>query len=254
MLKYSVFGFLPALLFSVSAHALSCFPNYSGSTGCDTTDTAGDCKTLGYDTEDVTGCTHYIYCPFNTDYKVCINKGDDSTTTPTCKDGGYSDTKDRLATKCTEVSYKGLTCYNCSYSIIDPGLTPSTSCADKAAQIQDLAQIGTYLAECESSRYCYNKGVGDKTYSAWYAKPMLAFLGLSDPQIFCGEANHSTRGNKCQEAKTKLTELVNAHNTNCPNNKVTAPKIDCTHCYAMGACDNSGYVEDEYCVGPLVDR
>ncbi len=75
-MTYSRFLFIAAaLLWAAPVNALQCLNDYAGTTGCaGNSQAAGDCQTLGYSTENVEGCKHYIYCPFNTAYKICANK------------------------------------------------------------------------------------------------------------------------------------------------------------------------------------
>lgn len=67
--------FISLMLFLLStnlAFALTCRNDYSGTSGCaDNKTPAGTCETLGYYTDDVENCGHYIYCPFDTNYKRC---------------------------------------------------------------------------------------------------------------------------------------------------------------------------------------
>ena len=79
--KASFFGF-SSLLFSTSAFALTCLNDYSGPTGCaNNVNAAGDCTTLGYSKDDVDGCKHYLYCPFDISYKRCVDSK------KSCEDG-----------------------------------------------------------------------------------------------------------------------------------------------------------------------
>lgn len=74
-LKFSFWAVLGAvLLCSANVFALTCKNDYSSASGCaSNANAAGDCTTLGYATADVSGCSHYIYCPFDTAYKRCTN-------------------------------------------------------------------------------------------------------------------------------------------------------------------------------------
>ncbi len=83
-IKVSLCGVL-TLLSTTSAFALTCINDYGGTSSCTNANPAGDCETLGYSKDNVSGCEHYLYCPFDTAYKRCV-----SEITWTCPDG-YSD-------------------------------------------------------------------------------------------------------------------------------------------------------------------
>ena len=83
-IKVSLCGVL-TLLSTTSAFALTCINDYGGTSSCTNANPAGDCETLGYSKDNVSGCEHYLYCPFDTAYKRCV-----SEITWTCPDG-FSD-------------------------------------------------------------------------------------------------------------------------------------------------------------------
>ena len=73
-IRFSLFGAL-TLLSASSALALTCANDYGSSAGCaSNTTAAGDCTTLGYSKDNVDGCEHYLYCPFDTSYKRCATE------------------------------------------------------------------------------------------------------------------------------------------------------------------------------------
>ena len=74
-IKSSLCGVL-TLLSTTSAFALSCLNDYGGTSSCTNANPAGDCETLGYSKDDVSGCEHYLYCPFDTAYKRCVKYGE----------------------------------------------------------------------------------------------------------------------------------------------------------------------------------
>ena len=83
---------LSLFLFSTNcAIALTCRNDYSGTSGCaGNQNAAGNCETLGYYTDDVENCGHYIYCPFDTSYKRCTS----FKNTTSCADGYAKDVAD----------------------------------------------------------------------------------------------------------------------------------------------------------------
>ena len=81
-IKSSLCGVL-TLLSTTSAFALSCLNDYGGTGSCTNANPAGDCTTLGYSKDNVSGCEHYLYCPFDTAYKRCVTQ---TGTTADCSD------------------------------------------------------------------------------------------------------------------------------------------------------------------------
>lgn len=67
-----------ALFISSSAFALSCSDGTSAGGCIDQSTSAEDCAKLGYSANEP-DCEHYIYCPFNDQYKLCVK---DKTTPP----------------------------------------------------------------------------------------------------------------------------------------------------------------------------
>lgn len=80
MHKFS-FCFCSALFATTSAFALTCLNDYSGNgKGCaNIAEAAGDCTTLGYSTENVSGCVKWLKCPFDPTYRRCVKTGDGTT-------------------------------------------------------------------------------------------------------------------------------------------------------------------------------
>ena len=68
------------LVIAGSANALTCINDYGGTSSCTNTNPAGDCETLGYSKDNVSGCEHYLYCPFDTSYKRCVTEGEQACT------------------------------------------------------------------------------------------------------------------------------------------------------------------------------
>ncbi|MBE6450840.1 MAG: DUF1566 domain-containing protein [Alphaproteobacteria bacterium] len=91
------------LVFPLVSEATTCVKDYAGTASCvENENTAGDCKTLGYSNQDVSGCTNYLYCPFNTNYKRCVAGGNELD----CEELGY--TTDDKSAWCGKI----LTCPN----------------------------------------------------------------------------------------------------------------------------------------------
>ncbi len=81
-------AFLLMICATTPASALTCKNDYAGASGCASNDTAaGDCTTLGFSKSDTAGCSHYIYCPFDSSYKRCVNN---TATEPSTCPTGYA--------------------------------------------------------------------------------------------------------------------------------------------------------------------
>lgn len=77
------------IVYASPALALTCLNDYSDGVGCDgNSNSAGDCATLGYSTESVSGCSQYLYCPFNTSYKRCVSTT--TSNTVDCTELGFT--------------------------------------------------------------------------------------------------------------------------------------------------------------------
>lgn len=124
--------FSAAMLWSCSAFALTC-ANGSTATGCTgSTNTAADCKALGYTREEVPNCNHYLRCPFDENYKICVSDPQGSQ----CPDGySLSVTKDSCG---TALGWKFLT--NGKVSTYDCG---KCECAAPAECSWDSSNKGT---------------------------------------------------------------------------------------------------------------
>ena len=96
--KPYLFGAL-TLLSASSALALTCANDYGSSAGCaSNTTAAGDCATLGYSKDNVDGCEHYLYCPFDTSYKRCATEK-----TPSCEELGFTKSSSKMSNWCGEI-------------------------------------------------------------------------------------------------------------------------------------------------------
>ena len=88
-IKSSICGVL-TLLSTTSAFALTCVNDYGGTASCASSSSkAGDCETLGFSKDSVANCEHYIYCPFDTNYKRCVSFDCTGYTLFSCPTNGY---------------------------------------------------------------------------------------------------------------------------------------------------------------------
>ena len=74
-----------SLLFTINADYAAALTCKSGTADC-SKNQASDCTALGYTSDNVTNCKHYLYCPFNTAYKSCVAFTDDVDPTPPVAD------------------------------------------------------------------------------------------------------------------------------------------------------------------------
>ncbi len=80
-MKKFIFTSLCSVALPFTAQGLTCLDEYAGEASCaDSDTTAGDCKTLGYSTNDVDGCIKYLKCPFDTNYQRCVAYEDGAST------------------------------------------------------------------------------------------------------------------------------------------------------------------------------
>ena len=144
---------LALLLFSANiAFALTCRNDYSGTSGCAGNKTpAGTCETLGYYTDNVENCGHYIYCPFDTNYKRCTKA---SACDIKCK-GFYTCSGDGRTPKgdvkctCGNVNYYE-DCYVTETCYINNDSSGYNSCYESYSDtklINDNGEFGSHVSE-----------------------------------------------------------------------------------------------------------
>lgn len=159
----SSFYLLTMLLASGSALALTCASE--NDSGCiSSAESAKDCSALGYSLEKVADCSHYLSCPFNTDYKVCITVG--------CPEGysqGTCPTFLLAGQTCETTLVDGVSCYKISGNAIEVDPTPDdpstlTDCCECEATagytwngskcvLRCDTYIGSYISDKNSSLY-----------------------------------------------------------------------------------------------------
>lgn len=72
-MRQFIICFSMALLWTASANAISCVTGKTASGCTGSTNTAADCKALGYSKIETPNCNHYLRCPFDDSYKICVN-------------------------------------------------------------------------------------------------------------------------------------------------------------------------------------
>ncbi len=129
--------------------ALTCKTDGSG--GCaGTAAVAADCASLGFKKEDVAGCKHYLYCPFDQNYKACVAK-EDTPPADECTD--YPLTRCPTgATSCTECQSGGTTKYKVNSCKNGYHLSGNTCIADSCSgyPLDSCPTGATSCTECQS--------------------------------------------------------------------------------------------------------
>ena len=209
--KFKFFANLALFLFSANiAFALTCRNDYSGTSGCAGNKTpAGTCETLGYYTSDVANCGHYIYCPFDTNYKRCVVVTDSGTG---CESKGYSTNKPTetgYLCKDVTVALNGVnkTCYDC------------VTCKDEFLITSKTCQ-----------QICENFSIDDQSYSYYKISTITSINNRTGGPCYsgmlsthksdcCCNGKSSVILAKCEEP-TELTDCSDYPLTECPEHGV----------------------------------
>ena len=184
-LKFSFWAVLGAvLLCSANVFALTCKNDYSSASGCaSNANAAGDCTTLGYATADVSGCSHYIYCPFDTAYKRCTNAVETACATGTYKTKSECETANPDAWKCT---LNSAGCYE-----------PKT--------LAKICRFGTYQTkeECEKAGNGFMQFCTEDSNGCW--APLSPTVSCSGYTLSKCPANGVCSACSSDKSKLKLT-------------------------------------------------
>jgi len=172
------------LVFPLVSEATTCVKDYAGSASCvENENTAGDCETLGYSTKDVSGCTNYLYCPFNTNYKKCVAGCEELN----CAELGY--TSENKTAWCTNV----ITC---------PNNITLTAC----------------VGQC-----VYNDICVDKTYEITASMPSKFAQLQFESCTACGETKNIVTSWECINNYKLITDFEASYSSNntfsCKNGK-----------------------------------
>lgn len=239
------------------AMALTC---KSGDAGCSSsTNTATDCTNLGYSNTDVANCKHYIYCPFNQNYKSCVAGIDVEPTPPVADCSDYPLTECPTNGICEDCpddnSYKKLSGCELGYTLntSKTGCELSISCTDQYKELNQLAAVAekSYFNCCKStasdaSNVCRTfknnstDGCLSKRNGAWDDGCFSYFEKIidNDPDLEIG-TDFSTITEAITACKAKLQNIkdaISSHNYICPNNKITdnINTDNCNHVWFKG--------------------
>ncbi len=176
-MKKFIFAFLLVNMLIFPAYSKTCVGDLANA-DCTTEAGSGeDCAELGYSKVEVAGCTKYILCPFNTDYKACV--ANVTSEYKDCIARGYnSDDKSSWCVKdyiitcpyskdmtaCTKVSSRAFSCENLGFTEEDksswcpaerifvcPQNEKLTMCADKELNCADLG-----FTDTDKNEWCGN--------------------------------------------------------------------------------------------------
>jgi len=183
------------LVFPLVSEATTCVKDYAGTNSCvENENTAGDCETLGYSNKDVSGCTNYLYCPFNTNYKKCVAGCKELN----CAELGY--TSENKTAWCTNV----ITCPNnitltacvgqCVYNDI---------CVDKTYEITASMPTNAQLKYTN----CTACGQTNSIVTNWECKS--GYKRIDDDSIYNGCGTDSPR---CYACNSKYLPADNCRN------------------------------------------
>ena len=160
-IKISLCGAL-TLLSTTSAFALSCINDYGGSSSCaNNTQAAGDCETLGYSKDNVSGCEHYLYCPFDISYKRCVSMPEEVFSA--CPEG-YSD-KLLSVSDCGTQGSKGWTFSSTTVEASDGSQVTCGKCSPKTCS--------GYYEKYKTVSDCGTSGSKGWTFASCYAGDTL---------------------------------------------------------------------------------
>ena len=229
--KLSISSLLTLMLTSTSALALTCANDYGGNAGCaSNTTAAGDCRTLGYSTEDVTRCNHYLYCPFDPKYKKCV--------VPALNCSGYnlaSCPADGICVSCKSGNTTKYALASCK--------TGYAKILDTCQKVYESCEAGGYVPDninrvCSTSDSIYlTNGQSTTCYSSCNCAPGYA---LEDP---------NDRFSKCVKTYESCDEIGYRDydaNAECSVTKeIYLGSGNKRTCYSGCKC-KKGYIENEY--------
>lgn len=248
--KFSFLAVLGAvLLCSANVFALTCRNDYSSPSGCaKNADAAGDCQTLGYSTESVAGCSHYISCPFDVSYKRCTNV--------VCETGTYAaetDCKTTSGRACEKISngcYKPVPCATGTYET-------ETACKTASGRTCEKISTGCYKAvACATGTY----ETEEKCKAATGKNCVLNSSGCYEAVKTCPDGTYETEeecsgsnsGSKflisctqvdgCWKRKEPtLAKCLDYNLTSCPTNGTCSRCADDTTKLKLDSCNTNYY-------------
>ncbi len=178
-----------------------------GSGGCvGSSATANDCTSLGFKKDDVAGCKHYLYCPFDQNYKACVAKEDTPSTDPVDECADYPLTSCPANANCSEcqsgdtTKYKVNSCKN-GYTLHDGKCYETKTCEDYGYVTEDPTSSTDCISSCPSlsvtteygSLWCYDKNHCEKDQACLLEQETCEDHGyLSEDPMSCGSCEVGT--------------------------------------------------------------
>ena len=189
-IKSSICGVL-TLLSTTSAFALTCVNDYGGTTSCASSSSkAGDCETLGFSKDDVSGCDHFLYCPFDTTYKRCVTAGGglDCSDYPLNACPPEADGACSICGNSKDIYYKANACIE-GYLLTD-GKCPANPC--DGFGISGSCPTGGDCSSCKSgTSYKYKLNSCKNGYTMADTKDKCSANACTDyPLTACTDAEH----------------------------------------------------------------
>jgi len=246
--------------------ALTCKTDGAGACA-DNTTKAGDCTSMGFKKEDVAGCKHYLYCPFDQNYKACVAKEKDAECT-------YTLTSCPANAKCVTCQKGGVTYYkpdscNSGYKLYNDKCYKAETCEDHGYVTEDPTSSADCITTCPSlsvateygeSLWCYDKNHCETDQVCINSKKTCEDLGyLTEDPMSCGSCEIGTslyitvgtgsdkRTLHCYEDKCTVDEECCERKSRelnideCGVQGTTCPKCDCTFPNLDGVCHKYTY-------------
>lgn len=262
------------IIYASPVLALTCLNDYSDGVGCDgNSNSAGDCATLGYSTDDVSGCNQYLYCPFNKSYKRCVSIT--SSNAVDCTDLGFT-AQDKSEwcskiVKCKDnealtLCAQNLTCASNEILINGECKPVYTSCSAAGYFAQSECTAG-YTCSSEVVIYTSNTGTTTTCYKS--KLPKICYPGYATTASNCrmtpdGETcgnyillrpialdgtepttTHYAGDEACWECKCGIVKDDCFGSTSCPTGATCSKcqNTSGTTLYTVTSCA-TGYVKD----------
>ena len=203
-----------------------------------------DCTKLGYSKTNVENCAKYVHCPFDTEYKTCVQL-EEEYTLDTCPEGYKCDVKYKKTDQCDDGYdlYSDGTCkprctgdtlqpkenYDYTKCVDNKGITRYTVLGCKKGYIEDDDKTG-----------CYNCGKCIRVNISGVNYEYVTFTGKSvlvDPEF-----NQVTGSNSMQAATDAMGEVGRTYLiTGCKNGYKAKYTGECiTSCYKTSPGGSGG--------------
>ena len=198
------------------------------------------CTQLGYSKNDVPGCTDYILCPFDTNYKACVKE---TTKYESCEDAGYfSNNTNRRCSGTTSIYLsdgKTATCFtscSCTNDYIEDSNGECSIRAYKSCEAAGWHSSIPANSHCSESMSIY---LTNGTQTTCYSGCSCLDGYIEDADGNCIKDTPTYKS--CEDAGY----FTSNQNRNCtgPNIEIQLTTGSTVSCYTSCSCIN-GYIED----------